>query len=73
MAPNIFISSTILDLADLRESIRDLLLDIGYNPVMSEYGEIGYLPSSSAEDSCYLALRDCQLAIVTLQGYSEYQ
>jgi Domain of unknown function (DUF4062) len=64
MIPNIFISSTIQDLGHLRDSIRDTIIDIGYNPIMSEYGEIGFLPTDSAEDSCYLALRDCQLAII---------
>lgn len=64
MIPNIFISSTIQDLSHLRDSIRDLIIELGYNPIMSEYGEIGYLPTNSAEDSCYLALKDCQMAIV---------
>lgn len=63
MIPNIFISSTIQDLSHLRDSIRDLILEIGYNPVMSEYGDFGFLPSASAEDSCYIALKDCQLAV----------
>jgi hypothetical protein len=66
MIPNIFISSTIQDLSHLRDSIRDTILEIGYNPIMSEYGDIGYLPSNSAEDSCYIALKDCQLAIFIL-------
>lgn len=66
MIPNIFISSTIQDLNYLRDSIRDLISELGYNPIMSEYGGIGYLPSDSAENSCYLAMRDCQLAIVII-------
>lgn len=66
MIPNIFISSTISDLSHLRDSIRDVVSEIGYNPIMSEYGDIGYLPSESAEDSCYIAMRDCQLAIVII-------
>jgi hypothetical protein len=64
MIPNIFISSTIADLNYLRDSIRDLFSELGYNPIMSEYGGVGYLPSDSAENSCYLAMRDCQLAVV---------
>lgn len=64
MIPNIFISSTIQDLHHLRDSIRDLIFELGFNPVMSEYGDIGYLPTTSAEESCYLALKDCQLAII---------
>jgi hypothetical protein len=66
MIPNIFISSTINDLGHLRDSIRDLIFEIGYNPIMSEYGGIGFLPSNSAEDSCYLALRDCHLSIIII-------
>lgn len=63
MKPNIFISSTIHDLGHLRDSIRDLISELGYNPIMSEYGDVGYLPSESAEDSCYIAMRDCQMSI----------
>ena len=64
MIPNVFISSTIDDLRYLREIIRSTIVKIGYNPVMSDYGEIGYLPSHSAEESCYLAVQDCQLVII---------
>jgi hypothetical protein len=66
MIPNIFISSTVQDLSHLRDSIRDLIEELGYNPVMSEYGDIGYLPDSSAEDSCYLAMKDCQMAVIII-------
>lgn len=66
MKPNIFISSTIHDLGHLRDSIRDLISELGYNPIMSEYGDVGYLPSESAEDSCYIAMRDCQMSIIII-------
>jgi hypothetical protein len=64
MIPNIFISSTIKDLFYLRDAIRDTIYELGYNPIMSEYGDIGYSsPSYSAEDSCYVTMKSCQLAI----------
>ncbi len=66
MIPNIFVSSTIQDLHHLRDAIRDVIADLGYTPVMSEYGDIGYLPSSSAEESCYIAVRQCQLAVLLI-------
>lgn len=66
MIPNIFISSTISDLTYLRDSIRDLINDLGYIPIMSEYGDIGYSPISSAEDSCYMTMKQCQLAILII-------
>lgn len=66
MKPNIFISSTINDLSHLRDSIRDLISELDYNPIMSEYGDIGYLPTESAEDSCYIAMKDCQMSIMII-------
>lgn len=64
MIPNIFISSTIEDLHYLRDGIRDVIVELAYNPVMSEYGDIGYSPAHSAEGSCYVTLRQCQLAVL---------
>ncbi len=64
MIPNVFISSTIEDLHYLRDAIRDVIGELAYNPVMSEYGDIGYSPLHSAEGSCYVTLRQCQLAVL---------
>lgn len=66
MIPNIFVSSTIHDLQYLREAVRGTISELGYSPVMSEFGDIGYLPSISAEEACYLALKDCQIAIIII-------
>jgi hypothetical protein len=66
MVPNVFISSTIKDLKYLRDIVRNTIEELGYNPIMSDYGEIGFLPSQSAEESCYTAIKDCQLVIVII-------
>lgn len=66
MIPNIFVSSTIHDLQYLREAVRDTISELSHRPVMSEFGDIGYLPSISAEEACYLALKDCQIAILII-------
>lgn len=66
MIPNVFISSTIYDLQYLRDAIRETIIELGYSPVMSDYGDIGYLPTKSAQDSCYATIRDCQLAVVII-------
>ncbi|HTB81718.1 MAG TPA: DUF4062 domain-containing protein [Opitutaceae bacterium] len=72
MIPFVFISSTVRDLQHLRDSLRDCIDGLGYNAIMSEYGEIGYLPDSTAEDSCYSAMRNAQLAILIIgKRYSE--
>lgn len=64
MIPNVFVSSTVEDLLHLREGVRDAIAEIGYSPVMSEFGDVGYLPTRSAEDSCYVAVRGCQIAVL---------
>jgi hypothetical protein len=66
MIPNIFVSSTIQDLQHLRDAVRETIIELGYNPIMSDYGDIGYLPSTTAEESCYVTMRDCQLAILII-------
>lgn len=66
MIPAIFVSSTVEDLHHLRDGIRDTIAELGYTPIMSEYGDIGYLPRTSAQDSCYQSLKDCQLAILII-------
>jgi hypothetical protein len=66
MIPNIFISSTIADLHYLRDAIRDVVKDLGYNPVMSEYGDIGYNPFTSVVDACLNAMRDSHLAVLII-------
>ena len=66
MIPNVFVSSTIYDLQYLRDAIRETIIELGYNPVMSDYGDIGYLPSKSAQESCYATIRDCQLAVLII-------
>jgi hypothetical protein len=66
MIPNIFVSSTIQDLQHLRDAVRETILELSYNPVMSDYGDIGYLTSITAEESCYLTMRDCQIVILII-------
>lgn len=66
MVPYVFVSSTIEDLHHLRDAVRDAIVELAYNPVMSEYGDIGYLPTKSAVDSAYSTMRECQIAVVIL-------
>jgi hypothetical protein len=66
MIPNVFISSTIADLHHLREALKDTVEELMYRPLLSEFGDIGYLPHSSTEISCYLSMKDCQIAILII-------
>ena len=66
MIPNIFISSTIADLHYLRDALREAVIDLAYNPIMSEYGDVGYINPTSAAESCYRTVRQCQLAVLII-------
>lgn len=66
MIPNVFISSTVEDLRYLRDAIREVIQDLGYIPRMSEYGDIGYSPFSSAENSCYKTIQECHIAFLII-------
>lgn len=66
MVPLVFISSTIEDLHYLRDVVRDAIIELAYHPVMSEYGEVAYVPEESAADSCYLSVRECQIAVIII-------
>jgi hypothetical protein len=66
MIPNIFISSTISDLRYLRDGLCDAIAEIAYNPVMSEYGEVGYLYPGTAASACYRTVGQCQMVVLIL-------
>ena len=66
MKPRVFVSSTIKDLHFLRESVRKLLLELGYEPVLSEHNGIPYLPDHTPTESCFKAVTFCDIAIVVI-------
>jgi len=66
MIPNVFISSTIEDLHYLREGLRDAVNELAYRPVMSDYGEVGYLHPETAAESCYRSVKECQIAVIII-------
>lgn len=64
MLPSIFLSSTIDDLHYLRDGLRDAIEELAYRPVMSEYGEIGYINPTTAAESCYRTVKQCQMVVL---------
>lgn len=66
MIPRVFVSSTIEDLHYLRDAVRQTILDLSYEPVMSEYGDVGYSPKTSVEEACYNSIQRCQFAVLLI-------
>lgn len=50
--PRVFISSTCYDLQEIRFQLRKFIQDIGYEPVMSEFGDIFYDLGDHVQDAC---------------------
>lgn len=50
--PRVFISSTCYDLQEIRFQLRRFIQDIGYEPVMSEFGDIFYDLGDHVQDAC---------------------
>jgi hypothetical protein len=66
MTPKVFVSSTIKDLESIRESVRNLIIALGYTPIMSEYNDFGSTPTESATRTCYQAVKKCDMGIVII-------
>jgi|ERR1017187_288408 hypothetical protein len=66
MTPNVFISSTIADLHYLRDALREAVEDLAYRPVMSDYGDVGYISETTAAGACYRTVRQCQLVVLVV-------
>jgi len=50
--PRVFISSTCYDLQEIRFQLRRFMEDIGYEPVMSDFGDIFFDLGQHAQDAC---------------------
>lgn len=65
-APKIFVSSTCYDLHEVRHNIHKFIKDFGYEPVMSEYGDIFYPPDEHVQDACVKAIDSCNMFVLII-------
>ena len=66
--PSIFISSTYFDLKHIRSSLEQFVLSLGYDPVLSEKGNIAYSSSLPLDESCYKEAQNCDIFVVIIGG-----
>lgn len=64
--PRIFISSTCYDLHDIRSNLKNFILDYGFEPVLSEFGDIFFDYDQNAQDSCLTEIKKCQMFILVI-------
>jgi len=66
--PKVFVSSTCFDLAEVREQLSRFIRSFGFDPILSEHGDIFYKPDCHTHDSCLHEVSNCNLFILIIGG-----
>lgn len=64
--PRVFVSSTCYDLKEIRSQIRDFMSDYGYDPILSEFGDIFFDYGEHPQDSCFKEIEKCQMFVLII-------
>lgn len=67
-APKVFVSSTCFDLGEIREQLRRFIWNYGFEPILSENGDVFYHPDLHTHESCINEVSNCQLFILIIGG-----
>lgn len=66
--PRVFVSSTCYDLKYIRENLKFFIRTIGYEPILSEDGDVYYNPGKHTHDSCVSEVAACQIFVLIIGG-----
>ncbi len=66
--PRVFVSSTYYDLKHIRSSLELFIESIGYEPVLSEKGDIAYHPDVALDESCYREASSADIFVLIIGG-----
>lgn len=66
--PKVFVSSTCYDLGEVRDSLMSFIVSFGFEPVLSEHGDVFYHPELHTHDACIHEVGNCQLFILLIGG-----
>ncbi|WP_169305057.1 DUF4062 domain-containing protein [Pedobacter cryotolerans] len=64
----VFVSSTYYDLKHLRANLEAFIKSMGYEPVLFESGDIGFLPDKPLDDSCYKEIHNAHMQVLIIGG-----
>jgi hypothetical protein len=64
--PRVFVSSTCYDLQEIRYQMRKFIGDYGFDPVMSEFGDIFYNSDKHVQDACKDEIEKCNLFVLII-------
>jgi hypothetical protein len=66
--PRVFVSSTYYDLRHIRASLETFIESLGYDPILSEKGDIAYAPNISLDESCYREAASSDVLVLIIGG-----
>lgn len=66
--PRVFVSSTYYDLKHLRSSLENFIDSFGFEPVLSEKGDIAYTPDAPLDESCYREASGADVFVLVIGG-----
>lgn len=66
--PRVFISSTYYDLRHIRATLENFVEELGYEPILSEKGDIAYTPEVALDESCYREVRNSDIFVLIIGG-----
>lgn len=66
--PRIFVSSTFYDLRHIRSALENFISDLGFEPVLSEKGDIAYNPDMPLDESCYKEASSSNIYVLIIGG-----
>lgn len=64
----VFVSSTFFDLAQVRDDIRETILQMGHEPILNEYPSFPVSPSLDTIENCKKAVRDTDIFLLIIGG-----
>jgi hypothetical protein len=64
--PRVFISSTCYDLQEVRFQLKHFIEEFGYEPVLSEFGDIFYDPAMHVQDACLKEISRCNMFVLII-------
>jgi hypothetical protein len=64
----VFVSSTYYDFKHLRSPIEDFIESLGYDAILSEKGQIAYVPDLPLDVSCYREVRNADIFVIIIGG-----
>jgi len=66
--PRVFISSTCYDLRYIRENLKFFIENMGFEPVLSERGNIFFDPKKNIHEACLAEVPTCQMFVLVIGG-----